>query len=378
MKPYLRGATWWARVPRPGLRAVPRSLGVTGKASKDVAADVCRFLAWLANRPDPWLAEQLAAGNLDVRPAYTAYTENRLAEFITEQRLGVTDVDLEPEVARWQDELERRKKPNPDGRAKYLRQVRTLIPAGQPFRRSGFTKARVMAWLQGLEIAATNRYRAALSSFAEYLCDRELLASNPVRQVKMARESKPRTLHLSVADAQRLLGAIAAPYNALHALMVSTGMEVSAALAVRRRDVDLDGLTVYARGTKTATRERTCHVTATWEPSFAVFVDYTTAGGFTPDALLFDGLDVWGALAALRAGLKAKKLPEAYRTHDHRHTWAVAALRDGIEAHAVAAQLGHSNAVMLRTVYGKYVPNRSDFRRNDTESHTATLKRGAK
>lgn len=376
MKPYLRGTTWWARIPRPGAIAAPRSLGVQGKQNKDVALDVCRFLAWLKGRRETWLLDQFARGSVAIGAAYTAYLEHRLPSFITEARDGVTNVDLEPFVAKWQQELARRKKPNAEGRAKYLRQVRTLIPAGQPFRRSEFTRARVMAWLQTLEVGATNRYRAALSSFAEYLLDHDVLATNPVRQVKMARESSPRTLHLSVADATALVGVIDAPYDVLHALMLSTGMEVSAALAVKRRDVDLDGLAVYARGTKTATRERTCYVTATWEPVFARVANH--AKHLTPDAPLFPGLDVWGALAALRRALAAKGLPREYRTHDHRHTWAVAALRDGIEAHAVAAQLGHSNAVMLRTVYGKYVPNRADFRRNDTADRTTPLTRGVK
>jgi integrase len=373
ISPFLRGNVWWARIPRLDAAPVQRALDVVGKEHRDTARQVCDFLRWLRGRRESWLLDQLATGGIAVGAAYTAYGENRLDQFIVDARDGVKDADLEPFVAKWQRELERRKKPNPDTRAKYLRQVRTLIPAGQPFRRSQFTKQRIREWLSGLA-GQTNRHRAALSSFGQFLMLEDVLPTNPVRQVPMVTEASPRTLHLTADDAKRLVAALDESYRPLHALMLATGMEVSAALAVRRRDVDFKARTVFARGTKRASRERTCHVYERWDWAWQLVSLHVTAAAILPDAKIFPHLTGDASLDALRSALKATKLDESYRQHDHRHTWAVQAIRDGIDDHAIAYQLGHANAGMLRRVYGRYRPDRSDFDRNATHSATVPLK----
>lgn len=371
--PFRRGRVYWARVPRLEPGAVQRSLGTTDRG---VATEICRFLEWLRGRRESWLLEQLAAGRADIGPAFDAYADKRLDAFIAELRHGVQDVDVEPYVARWIKELARRGKPNAQQRGTYERQVRTLVTA--PFPRTRFTKQVIREWLLGLDVGQPNRYRAALSSFAEYLVFEDVIPGNPVRQVPMARERQPRTLHITPGDALRLVDALEQPHKALSALMVSMGMEVSAALSVRRRDVNLDAGTVYARGTKRATRERTCHLTDAWRPVWSRFAEYVTEGHFLPDAPLFPGVRADVALRVLRRALKAVKLPEDYRQHDHRHTWAVQAIRDGLALHTIAYQLGHSNAVMVLKVYGRYQPHRSDFGVNTTSSATAPMRKEAK
>lgn len=361
--PFRRGALWWARVPRLEGKAVQRSLGTEDSA---VAQNTCEFLRWLRARnghDEAYLLDEMASGKLAVAVAYQAYLDNRLETFVRDRKHGVQDVDLEPFVGKWQKELERRKRPNPRTRGAYLVKVRRLIPEGVPFRRSQFTRQRIREHLSALaRITQPNRHRSALSSFAEYLLFEDVIPSNPVRQVPMAREAQPRTLHLSQADAKRLLPAISEEYRAVHALMLATGMEVSAALAVRRADLDLAKRTVYARGTKRAHRERTCFVYDRWSWAWQIVALHITNSAFLPTAKLFDGLDAEASLDALRSALKATELPAAYRQHDHRHTWAVESLRDGIPLHAVAHQLGHRDAVMTLRVYGRFIPQSSDFR----------------
>lgn len=366
--PFLRGTVWWARVPRLEADAVQRSLDVQGKENRDVALDVCAFLRWLRGRRESFLLDQLASGKCRVGPAYSAYTENRLDQFITELREGVKDADLEPFVAKWQKELERLKKPNAETRAKYLRQVRTLIPAGQPFRRSQFTKQRVRDWLDGLEVGQPNRYRAALSSFAEFLLFEDVIATNPVRQVKMAQESEPRTKHLIQSNAKKLVGAFTDDrMAAFHALMLATGMEFGAARRVEPSTVTSDS--VFAAGSKTAHRKRTCIIYKRWR--WAWDRVRTEIAKHPDGSHPFASIDVWRSRSALRAALKAAKLDETYTQHDHRHTWAVQAVRDGLAPHVIAYQLGHRDATMLSKVYGRYRPARSDYESNVTTSATA-------
>jgi integrase len=370
--PYLRGNVWWVRVPRIGHAPVPRSLGVTGDENKDKALAVCEFLRWCRSRPESWLLDQMASGKVAIQKPYRAWTENRLPSFLDELRAGVTDVDLEPYVAKWQAAMARQKRPNADTRAKYERQVRTLIQSGKPFLRSEFTKSRIIDWLDSLGVGQTNRYRAALSSFAKHLVLRDVLMTNPVVQIPMAKESEPRTLHLSQDEAKRLVDALPAPYKAFHALMLATGMEFGAASRVTTGDVG--DRQVFARGTKRSHRARTVGVYDRWQWAWDVF------WAFALDAPLvgpiFAGIDYDNNRWALDKALAAAKLPADYTTHDHRHTWAVQAIRDRIPRPMISSNLGHRDAAMLDRVYGRYIPTGADFAAIRSISHTAALPPG--
>ncbi|HMC55013.1 MAG TPA: tyrosine-type recombinase/integrase [Gemmatimonadaceae bacterium] len=360
LNPFLRGAVWWARIPRLEQPSVQRSLDVRGKENRDVALEVVAFLRWLWGRRESFLLDQLASGKCRVGPAYQAYIDGRLDTFTRELRDGVEDVDLEPFVARWQRELERRKKPNAETRAKYLRQVRTLLPAGQPFRRSQFTKQLVRAWLNDLSVGQPNRYRAALSSFAEFLVFEDAIVTNPVRQVKMAAEAEPRTKHLTQKDARKLLDALEdqPEMQTFHALMLATGMEFGAARRLDASTVTSDS--VYAEGSKNAHRKRIATVYDRWRWAWVAVCEWIDAH---PDSRHpFRHIQPWDAYRALKGALAVAKLDREYTTHDHRHTWAVQAIRDGLAPHVIAYQLGHRDATMLTKVYGRFRPQSSDYR----------------
>jgi hypothetical protein len=49
-----------------------------------------------------------------------------------------------------------------------------------------------------------------------------------------------------------------------------------------------------------------------------------------------------------------------YRQHDQRHSWAVRQARAGTPAELIARQLGHSNAVMVLKIYGRFMPSQQD------------------
>jgi integrase len=361
VSPFLRGNVWWARIPRLGSDPVQRSLGVSGEKNRDVANAICAFLRWLRDRRESFLLDALATGKAKIGEAHTAYVENRLDAFVSELRDGVRDEDIEPLVARWQRELERKKKPNADTRAKYLRQVRTLIVEGKPYRRSQFTKQRIREWLSALTIDQPNRYRAALSSFAEFLMFEDVIATNVVLQVAAAAENEPRTLHLGQLDAKKLVGKFDAgsKLQALHALMLATGMEFGAARVVD--PATATETSVYAAGTKTRVhRKRTCTIYPRWRWAWDIAQAELSkhADGSQP----FKGISVHQSARALIKALAAATLTDEYTQHDHRHTWAVQAIRDGIPLHVVAHQLGHRDPTMTLRVYGRFVPSSSDYR----------------
>lgn len=375
-KPFLRGRTWWARIPSIGsptsTRALtPRSLGTE---NREAALDMQRFLRWLKTRREAWLLHELSEGRIKVEHAYDAYIDGRIEAFIGEARDGKKDPLLEPLITPWVKELERRKKPVATERAKYERQIRTLIGAtGGITRLSQLTKPRIRAWLASLDVGQPNRYRAALSSFCEFLILEELLGLNPVRGVPASKEKEPRRRHLSPDEATELLQAIEDPdARALHALMLATGIEVGVAVLLKRRDIDRKTRTVFARGTKRAHRQRTCYVYDRWNAAWAIVEKHLAKSKALPEARVF-ATDYYAARTALAGALNAKKITD-YHTHDHRHTWAVQAVRDGISIQAVAQQLGHRDAVMTLRVYGVFRATGADFGAknlsNVTISHT--------
>lgn len=369
--PFLRGRVYWARVPRLELPAVQRSLGTE---DADIAKEICVFLRWLKGRRESFLLDAIAAGQVSVGAAYTAYAENRLDRFIVEQRDGISDTDLEPYVAKWAKAMQKDGRPAPSTQATYLRQVRTLIEAGKPFPRSLFTKQRIREHLGSLpKVGQPNRYRAALSSFAKFLLFEDVLTLNPVVLVPMKREREPRALHLTQDEARRLVEAFPkGKIRTLHAAMLATGMEFGAAAAIRAGDVK--ETTAYAAGTKRAHRRRTVMIYPRWQ--WAWDIVRADLKHHLPASTPFADVTHDHSHRALKRALAVANLPADYTQHDHRHTWAVQAIRDGLALHTVAHQLGHRDATMVLKVYGRYQPQASDFDRNATVSATPTKKTG--
>jgi len=356
--PFRRGKWYWARIPRIGKAGRQRSLGVN---SRDVAQLICAMLETLRGRRESFLLDELAEKRVGFGPVLDAFNESRLDQFIKDLREGRADEDLEPYVAKWQAEMARIGKPTAPTRAKYLGQVRTFLPERIARPRSTFTKRTVRTWLAGLGVASTNRYRAALSSFAEYLVEEEVIAFNPVRQVKAIVEPDPRLRYLDQDEARRLLAAITdARARAYQALAAATGMERQALGRLLRRDIDMSARTAYARGTKKKHRQRTVSVYSRWEWAFDHVAKYLASHPMLPDAKVFAGLSHDVAYRALKDACKAIGV-EDYTTHDWRHTWSVQALRDGVSINTIAHQLGHVDPVMTLQVYGRFRPTGSDF-----------------
>lgn len=363
---WKRRRAWWARIPNSHGRRVDRPLGTRGRPVLN--GNTARAIGvWLANRArarDWRVLDLIADGRLSAADAYEAADQGTLAERIAQ----ATDVDVAPLVADWLAILAKRPKPGAATRQKYARQVRAFIGASCP--RSRFTRARVNVWLDGLDVAATNRYRAALSSFADWLVARDVLEHNVVRLVKARPEAPPRTAFLETADARRVLERLPARTAALHWLLAGTGLEVSAALGMCRRDLDLATWEVRARGSKTAHRNRTIRVT--WQPAREVIA--RALGDLLPDAPLFPGVSAHMALRDLHAACQAAGVA-VVRTHDWRHTYAVRELRAGMPLLLLAHQLGHGSTILAQRVYGRFVPQSQDYAAFDNRAHDRTATR---
>ncbi|HXE83685.1 MAG TPA: hypothetical protein VN513_10200 [Gemmatimonadales bacterium] len=337
----------WKPATRPGYKirvTLPDGREITTSLGTHSAAQAERMRRFFATLEDDrhWNAlalvvdRQQTPGQLyDARHALDAV----VAQF-------APDTDLEPYVDEWAGRGKR-------GRthADYVRQVRTLIALGVPFPRAELTRGRVSRWLAELPVddPTRNRYRSAMSQFARWLVERDVLETNPVRDVAAFAEHEPRTTHLSPADAKLLVAALDGQAQLVAALMAAAPVEWAAVARAHRRDLDLAKRTFHAKGSKSRYRNRLVDLTEAW----AVAVLKRCVRGVFPGAPLVT-ITVWDALDQQLAACDRLGLPH-HTLHDWRHTYAVTALVRGDDPQFIKRQLGHApNSPLLHTTYGVY------------------------
>ena len=347
---FLRGRRWFVKVPTNSGRWIQRATGTT---ERTIARAMARMIDELgpSGKRDWDLLNAVASGELDIPVLYDAYHTNDLNGL----REQLRDIDLEPFVQSWLDVLESRVAA--DTVAHYKLYVRSLIVSNQRFPRSALSYPRLSSWLASHEVGPSTRrkYHAAMSGFCEYLRAAGVLAQNPMRDVNAPSAAAPRMRYLDSIDEMRhLADAQPEPYRTLSLLMHATGIEISVALALKRRDVDPLNRAIHARGTKTKARDR--HViVADW--AWPDLKGYIRA--LLPNALLFPEINRWTASDKHRDACKRLKI-EDYWLRDSRHTYAVRAIRAGAPFEHVAKQLGHADTMMVVKVYGRFKLSEAD------------------
>ncbi len=346
---YLRGKTFFVGVRTRSGKWIKRT---TGTRDKSVARNMSRMLDDLgAKGKRAWdLLDAIERGNLTVPRLYDAYAAEQLGAL----REQLADVDLEPLVNDWLRVIGSRV--SCDTLAHYRLCVRSLLPEGERCPRSSVTHARIGLWLASQPVGPSTKrkYHAAASSFFAYARDIGTLARNPMRDVKAPSPAPARMRYLEQADVLHLVEAQERPYNFVSALLHGTGMEVSVALSLKRRDVDMQRREVRAKGTKTKARDRIVKV-AEW--AWPIVEKHVAL--LTPNAALFPGINRWTASDKHREACKALEI-EDYQLKDSRHTYAVRAIRAGAPFEVVAQQLGHADTTMVVRVYGRFKPTEQE------------------
>ena len=356
--PYKHGRGFWGWVPRPNGGKKRVSLGTN---EPTVAKAIEAVMRKLAGKRD-WV---LLGAVLDGRTTAGEVYDSELGgdERLAELRDRLSAVDLNQYVEPWQIWAGRRASASSVKR--YAVQLRALIPAEKPFPSSHFTRRKISEALSKVPTSGStaNRYRAAWCSFGNYLVEIEILDNNPVKAVKAPRNNPPRELYLSLAEVRRLVDAQPEPYRSIAALREGAGVEIGAALTVRKRDIDEKNRSVYVRGTKNAWRSRPVFVEDWAWP----YIEAASRGKL-PDAPLFvcaDGTPATysGARVAHLAAMSALNFTNGYRIHDSRHSFAVRCMKAGMDPQVIASNLGHGDASMVLKVYGKHRVTDEDLQR---------------
>lgn len=273
-------------------------------------------------------------------------------------RRMMADTDLLSKCNGWLAELTTHASPDTvEHYSHYLSSFVSSVGIEQRLPVSRVTIERIKAWLAGLEVSTgtKRKYHAGLSSFFAYCVSVGVMERNPMRDVKSPPAGKSRDRHLSAGEARELADTQPSPYRELSALLAGTGIEVSVALGLRVRDIDVAHKEIRARGTKTHNRDRVCRVAEwAWDD-----IQRSIAGKL-PETLLFDSIpNRWAAQEQHDLACKARNV-EDYTMRDARHSWAVRMARAGAPIEQISKQLGHKDAVMALKVYGVYAPTHEE------------------
>lgn len=160
--------------------------------------------------------------------------------------------------------------------------------------------------------------------------------------------------YLALPDIERLIHAQEHPFDVLSALLHGTGIGLSVALALRRRDVDALRKEIRARGTKTRARDRIAKVTDWAWPLVESHIALPH-----PNAPLFPNINRWTASDKHREACQRLEI-ENYQLKDSRHSYAVRAIRAGASSEVVAQQLGHVDTTMAVKVYSRFRPTEQE------------------
>lgn len=323
----------------------------TASRDEEIAQQVEAFAQRLRDRKKWDVLDALVAKSISLANAYDADVNGTLDEVIAD----LTSVDLEPLVAEWESE---------GAKPRYVLHVRALIPKGKPYPLSRFRRKAISKFLGGLKFTGStrNRYRVALSQFAKWLIERDVIESNIVRDVAGKPENERHIVFYTWAEAKRVIDALPEPYKSLEALMAGTGMEWQAIANLRRRDIDLKARTVRAHGHKNKYRNRLVKITEAW--TLPIIKRHLKT--LLPDALVFTlSHDV--ALDVHHAAVKALRL-EYTTLHNWRHTYTINNLQAGMRPQVAKRQLGHApNSTMVERVYGVWIVDERDYEMRATK-----------
>lgn len=205
---------------------------------------------------------------------------------------------------------------------------------------------------EGLGARGVQRAMAALRSFYNYLQREELADGAALRIVRSPKLPKTLPRPLSETDAARAIEEagenetpwIAARDAALVTLLYGTGLRISEALRLKRRDVPLaDSLSVLGKGNK----ERMVPVLPAVREAVSAYAALIPFAGNSSAPLFvsrrgnaMSARDAQGLLQRLRSRLG---LPASATPHALRHSFATHLLKHGGDLRSVQELLGHSS-----------------------------------
>lgn len=260
---------------------------------------------------------------------------------------------------------------------------------------------RLITDLNSLKPVTVKNYVRILGAALECAVESRLIKENPVDNAKVPRVPPSRFTVVDGASIQAFISAAEdTPYPNELKLMLWTGLRVGEVRGLRWSDIDMENRTCHVQRQLHPQRndlqrftppkygeDRIIHLPA---EAVAILKDQRrrqaeqrlAAGGWDDDEISKDLVFRMSTGAAhndrtiykaVKAAGKAIGNPELH-PHDLRHSYAVAALRSGVDVKTVQHNLGHKTAQMTLDVYAAYTEDAgkagaeklSDYIKNST------------
>lgn len=208
------------------------------------------------------------------------------------------------------------------------------------------------------------------SMFSEAARD-GLVATNPVRSVRLPRDDRPPVTIPTVDQVRSLRLAMPEHLGSLITLTATTGLRQGEALGLDWERIDIDALSVRVDRQlvhegfgppKTRSSFRTVPITT---DTAAALIQHRDRFGVGPDGLLFRtrrGTVVGARLLsdAMQPAARAAGLPPRTGLHCLRHFYASLLIRSGCSVKVVQARLGHATAKETLDTYAHLWPDDED------------------
>lgn len=378
---YKHGSRWWRWLRLPSGKRQRVSLGTD---DTELANRVSRCLLELCDSRPQWdLLAALESRATDAMQLYNHYAAGETAALRTRLTASAAadDTDLDPLVTVWYTDHLPLTEAGAGQRDDYLRQVRALIPAGAPFPASRFTEDTLKAALltlrdkrsgELLSSSTRRRYYVAWKLFYRWARKKATgFGESPFEDADwVPANGASRTTYWEHARRLEVLGYMTGEARAAAALVLGSGMELGALLALERSHVGADRR-VVAPGSKTEYRENRLVLVDEW--AWAIFLPWYNSSHPQDGQRVFSigehALREAFYAAQVKAGLvkeppksgNYKKLwrrEHVHTIHDCRHTYALNRLLglDGEPRQSmkfVSHQLGHADEQMLIRIYNK-------------------------
>jgi integrase len=346
MTPFPRGKQGFLSV------YIPQVVGLkqrsTGTADRKLVRLYEQAIDWLqAQHPPAWdILAALADGRVSFEQVRAVYASGVNA--LPPLRAQLADVSLTTQLdafeAAWLADGK-----VPGTLANYRREISAYL-AVHPMR-SQFTAANVRTHVRGLTVSSGSRRKVlyALRAFERYLVETGALAGFVLHAVQAPKKNPPRKEYRTADVDTAITAATPLRYRAFVAFVHATGADVTPALQMLGRDLDLDRLRCHVPGRKTPKRDRHEVEIDAWARPFLEALRTVL-----PNAPLFPGITRHKASWAHKQAAAAVQAGD-YTLRDARHSIAVRWRWAGRSFEAIAQQLGNS-VWQCVTTYGAFDP----------------------
>lgn len=207
---------------------------------------------------------------------------------------------------------------------------------------------------EGLSSATIARRIGSVKRYYDFLCDIDVLESNPTKKLKSPRITNKVEPTLTSEDVNMMINAVGCTANgvrtkAIMATLASTGMRVSELISIKVDDFNGNDVNILGKGGK----RRMVHIN---NKTMEYINHYMTIRNNCIDNLFVSNngtpMTKEGINKSLKLAAKKAGIDKNVHNHSFRHLWATSMLDHNVPLERIQLCMGHSD-ISVTTRYAK-------------------------